>query len=353
LDLIGDDHPLHFGRPGGIAPRGANFTLQNSDCLVIIGARMDMALTAYAHDRLARGATKVMVDIDPAEIAKMKTPIHLPIVSDARDVIERMLVRLPERDTFRREPWLARCREWRSKYPLVLPEHRQQCDGISMYYFSEVLTEELSPNDVVSPGSSGFASEIFFLNFKVKYGQRVFHNRGTGAMGFGLPASIGACLASGRQRTVSVDGDGGFQMNIQELATVANLDLPIKFFVINNRGYASIRTSQTNYFKLLVGADDTSGLRLPDVRKVAAAYGLKTALIDGPANIREKVRDVLNADGAVVCEVIVPPDEPRGPRVASAQRPDGSMVSKPLEDLWPFLDREEFLANMIVPALEE
>jgi len=142
-------------------------------------------------------------------------------------------------------------------------------------------------------------------------------------------------------------------MNIQELATVANLQLPIKFFVVNNRGYASIRTSQTNYFDLLVGADDTSGLRLPDVRKVAAAYGLATAEIVGPENVRDRVREVLDFAGPIVCEVRVPADEARGPRVASAQRPDGSMVSKPLEDLWPFLDREEFLANMIVPALED
>jgi acetolactate synthase-1/2/3 large subunit len=353
LDLIADDHPLHFGRPGGIAPRGANFTLQNADCLVIIGARMDMALTAYAHDRLARGAAKIMVDIDRAEIQKMNTRIDVPIVADAGEVIDELLARLPGKDTFRRDTWLARCREWKQRYPLVLPEHRALTGQISMYHFSEVLTEELAPDDVVTPGSSGFASEIFFLNFKVKQGQRVFHNRGTGAMGFGLPASIGACLASNRRRTVSVDGDGGFQMNIQELATVANLRLPIKFFVINNRGYASIRTSQSNYFNLLVGADDTSGLRLPELTKVAQAYGLKTARLDDPACLRDRIKEVLASDGPVVCEVVVRADEPRGPRVASAQRVDGSMVSKPLEDLWPFLDREEFRSNMIVPPLDD
>src|SRR5688572_27369411 len=353
LDLIGDDHPLHFGRPGGIAPRGANFTLQNADCLVIIGARLDMALTAYAHERLAREAKKVMVDIDPAEIAKMKTAIHLPIVADAAVVIDRILGRVSTTNTFCREPWLARCREWRQRYPLVLPQHREMNDGVSMYYFSEVLSDELRADDVLAPGSSGFASEMFFLNLKVKAGQRVFHNRGTGAMGFGLPASIGACVASGKRRTICVDGDGGFQMNIQELATVEHLKLPIKFFVINNRGYASIRTSQTNHFGRLVGADDTSGLGLPNVRKVAAAYGLPTALVDGPDDLRMRIREVLSADGPIVCEVIVPADEPRGPRVASAQRPDGSMVSKPLEDLWPFLEREEFLSNMIVPPIED
>ena len=212
LDLIGDDHPLHFGRPGGIAPRGANFTLQNADCLVTIGARLDMALTAYAHERFARGAKKAMVDIDPAEIEKMKTTIHLPIVADAAEVIDRVLAVVTEPNAFQRDPWLARCREWRTRYPLVLPAHRENTDGVSMYYFSEVLTEELRADDIIAPSSSGFASEIFFLNFKVKHGQRVFHNRGMGAMGFGLPASIGACIASGNRRTISVDGDGGFQI---------------------------------------------------------------------------------------------------------------------------------------------
>ena len=353
LDLIADDHPLHFGRPGGIAPRGANFTLQNSDLLLVIGARMDMALTAYAHDRLARGAKKIMVDIDPAEISKMRTTIHVPVVSDAGDFIDEMLRQVPPGESYRRDPWRERCRDWRDRYPLVLPSHREPNDGVSMYHFSEVLSEELDASDVIAPGSSGFASEMFILNFKVKEGQRIFHNRGTGAMGFGLPASIGACVASGRRRTVSVDGDGGFQMNIQELATVANHALPIKFFVVNNRGYASIRSSQQNYFNLLVGADDSSGLRLPDVGKVAEAYGVPTRHIDDPSQLRDRIREVLDAEGPVVCEVKVPADEPRLPRVSSSQRADGSMVSKPLEDLWPFLDREEFLANMIVPALEE
>jgi acetolactate synthase-1/2/3 large subunit len=353
LDLIGDDHPLHFGRPGGIAPRGANFTLQNSDLLLVIGARMDMALTAYAHDRLARGAKKVMVDIDPAEIAKMKTTIHVPVVSDAGEFIDELLRQIPAGETYRREPWLERSREWRERYPLVLPSHREPNDGVSMYYFSEVLSEELAADDVIAPGSSGFASEMFLLNLKVKQGQRVFHNRGTGAMGFGLPASIGACVASGRRRTVCVDGDGGFQLNIQELATVASHALPIKFFVVNNRGYASIRSSQQNYFNLLVAADESSGLRLPNVRKVAEAYGLPTAYIEHPSHLRDRIRDVLTSDGPVVCEVRAPADEARMPRVSSSQRPDGSMVSKPLEDMWPFLDREEFRSNMIVPALEE
>jgi len=353
LDLVPEEHPLFMGRPGSIAPRGANFTLQNSDCLLTIGTRLDMALTAYAHENLARGAKKILVDIDPAEIRKMKTTVHLPVVADARAFLREMLRQGGRIDAGGRSSWVARCSDWKTRYPVVLAEHRAQSDPVSMYYFSEVLVEELAGTDVIVPGSSGFASEIFFLVFKVKAGQRVFHNRGTGAMGLAQPASLGACLASGRKRTVSVDGDGGFQMNAQELATIARLQLPIKFFVVNNQGYASIRTSQRNYFGRLVAADTSSGLKLPDLQKIAAAYDVGYARIASTMELRPVIREVLDAPGPVVCEVMAPPEEPRGPRVSSVQRADGTMVSKPLEDLWPFLDRAEFHANMIIPPLPE
>ena len=155
------------------------------------------------------------------------------------------------------------------------------------------------------------------------------------------------------RRTVCVDGDGGFQFNIQELETVSRLRLPIKFFVLNNDGYASIRASQTNFFgSPQIGCDAATGLTVPDVCKVAAAFGLATARIETQANLRQQVRQVLETPGPVVCDVMVIPDEMRGPRLSSKQLADGSLVSLPLEDLWPFLDREEFRANMIVAPLE-
>ncbi|MGZ4962741.1 MAG: thiamine pyrophosphate-dependent enzyme, partial [Limisphaerales bacterium] len=174
----------------------------------------------------------------------------------------------------------------------------------------------------------------------------------TGAMGFSQPAAIGAAVASGR-RTICVDGDGGFQMNIQELATVERLKLPIKFFVINNNGYASIRASQTNYFKRLAGADASSGVTLPDLAEVAKAYGLPFERIKGKSDLVSGIKKVLSSPGPVVCEVVVAPDEERVPRASSYLKPDGSMGSKPLEDLFPFLDREEFRKNMIVPTIED
>jgi acetolactate synthase-1/2/3 large subunit len=352
LDLIYDDHPLCCGRPGSLAPRGANFTLQNSDLLIVVGSRLDMAMTAYAHDRLARGAKKVMVDIDEAEIRKMQTPIHLPIVADAGAFLTELSERCGEIISTPWKQWLQRCQDWKTRYPLVLPEHRNLPGHISMYHFSEALSDELAEGDVIVPGSSGFAIEIFLLCLKIKRGQRCFHNRGTGSMGLGLPASVGAAVASQR-RTICVDGDGGFQMNIQELATAERLKLPIKFFVANNDGYGSIRASQNGYFHRLVGADRSSGVTLPDLGEVAKAYGLPFVRISDKSTLHQSIREVLESDGPIVCEVVIALNEERIPRASSFIRPDGSMGSKPLEDLFPFLPREEFLASMIVEPLKD
>jgi acetolactate synthase-1/2/3 large subunit len=186
----------------------------------------------------------------------------------------------------------------------------------------------------------------------MKKGQRLYHTTALGAMGNGLPSTIGACLGSGGKETVCIDGDGGIQLNIQELQTIARLNLPIKLFVLNNGGFSSIRTSQKRWFGRLTAADTTSKLTLPDLMKIAAAYGLPSTQIATQRDLRKQVRAVLNQSGPVICDVVCLPDEARMPSLSSVQLPDGSMVSKPLEDLWPFLDRKEFLANMIIPPIE-
>ena len=226
---------------------------------------------------------------------------------------------------------------------------------VSIYHLAEVIGCETKSSDRLISGSSGSGIEIFLLACPTRTGQRIYHTAGLGSMGFALPGSIAVCLAGGRQRTVCVDGDGGFQFNIQELETVARLNLPIKFFVLNNNGYASIRASQTNYFgKASIGCDDQTGLTVPDISKVAAAYGLQTAVIEDQSNLSADVRRVLNMPGPVVCDVRVIPDEVRARR--ACPRRNGrtvQFVSKPLDDLWPFLERVEFLANMIVGTPEE
>ncbi|MBF0594321.1 MAG: thiamine pyrophosphate-binding protein [Candidatus Omnitrophica bacterium] len=352
VDLISSEHDLHFGMPGMIASRSANFTLQNSDLLLILGARLDMALIAYAPDKLARGAKKVMVNIDPAEINKIGPSIDLPIVMDAGLFMHRVLARkgtLQARDC---STWIDRCRVWKERYPFVLPEHHAEVEKVSVYAFSDILSRELTSDYVILPGNAGNACEIFLTAFKVKAGQRVFHNKGTGAMGFAQPAAIGACLASGNRPTVCIDGDGGFQLNIQELETIRRLNLPIKFFVMNNDGYASIRVSQRGCFERVTVADKSSGLTLPDLSKVVGAYGIATVRITDQKDLKQKIRQVLDMQGPVVCDVMIIPDEVRAPRVMSFHHADGTIVSKPLEDMSPLLEREEFYSNMIVKHLD-
>jgi acetolactate synthase-1/2/3 large subunit len=359
MDLLDDDDPLLVGRPGTVASRGANFALQNADFVLVIGTRLDPPLMGWDPRQFARGAYKTVVDIDPAELRKLEGAIDNPICADARTFIEDMLrVAGSALDKKKdRSPWLQRCLDWKARYPLVLPAHRAP-GLVSIYHLAEVIGQEAGPNDRVVSGNSGSAIEVFLLAYRARKGRRVFHTAGLGAMGYGIAASIGVCVGSGGRKTICVDGDGGLQLNIQELATIAHLQLPIKLFVLNNQGYASIRASQTNYFGgPNIGCSPETGVSIPDYRKVARAYGLKTAVIEGQGegklDLRAAVRKVLRSRGPVVCDVHVVPDEIRAPRVTSIQRADGSFVSKPLEDLWPFLDREEFAQNMIVEPVRE
>lgn len=352
-DMVPDSHPLMIGRPGPVAPRGANFALQNSDWMLALGARLDLVVTGYAPQNFARAASKIMVDLDAAELRKMHDTVTLAVCADVTDFIAeftRQAGDVKERD---RGGWDTRCREWKTKYPVVLPEYRQLPSGVSTYVLAEAVSRAAGADDVIVSGSSGAGIEIFCLAVKLQEGQRLFLTTALGAMGNGLPAVIGACLAHGRRRTLCVDGDGGLQLNIQELETIRRLQLPIKLFVLNNDGYASIRTSQTRYFGRLAGADATSGVTLPPLRGVVEAYGLPYARIERDHELVEQVSTLLAVPGPTVIEVITPREEPRAPSLSSTRRADGSMVSKPLEDLWPFLPREEFLANMVIPPLAE
>lgn len=348
IDFLPENHELFAGRPGSVGQRGANFVLQNSDLLISIGARLDLAQVGFNYKNLAPKARKIIVDIDPAEIAKIDTMIELKICCDAKNFIQKFLNKKNKIKKIDRTEWLDWCRKLKDTYPVTLPEYWNEKSYVNTYVFLDVLSDMMRENDILVPGSSGSCSEITMQTFKVKKGQRIFNNPGLGAMGYGLPASIGACIASNRKRVVSIIGDGGLQHNIQELETVVRLRLPLKIFILNNNGYASIRNMQKSHFKgHLVGCDPTSGLTLPDICKIASSYGLKTSRIFNHENIREKVKEVLEIDGPVVCELMINPDMPTAPRLVSEVRPDGSIVSKPLEDLWPFLDREEFRNNML------
>ena len=354
MDLIAEGHLLYTGRPGATGQRGANFTQQNADWLLVIGARLDYGQTGYSHQNFAHAASKVIVEIDPAEIGKLEMPVDVPACADAGDFM-REIIRQREKIIPRdRNGWLSRCKAWQAKYPVILPEYRAETEYVNNYVLIDVLAEEMSGEDILVPGSSGASSEITMQAFRVKEGMRIFNTQGLGPMGFGVSAAIGGCLAGGGKRTICIDGDGGFAMNLQELETVSRLQLPIKIFVLNNRGYASIRNTQRTYFEgHLVGCDDSSGLTLPDTEKIAAAFGIHYLKIENHSHIRQQVQDALEYNGPVICEVMISPDQQAAPRITSRQQPDGSMVSMPMEDMWPLLDRDEFRANMIIPPVTE
>jgi acetolactate synthase I/II/III large subunit len=353
-DLISSDDPLFAGRPGSLAARGANFAIQNCDFLLIVGARMDNPLTGFAPKNLARAAWKAMVDVDAAEIAKLDGALNDQLQADAGAFLRELLAQKEKIQPKDQAGWRARVKDWQLRYPLITEEHRKPDSLVSIFHLAEVLSEETTPEDCVVSGSSGSGIEIFIFSYPTRSGQRVYHTAGLGSMGFGLPASIGVSLAKDRRRTICVDGDGGFQFNIQELETVARLNLPIKFFVLNNEGYASIRASQQAWFgSAFMGGDRTTGLTLPNLSKIAASYGIASYLIEDQKHLRADVRKVLAMPGPVVVDVHVIKEEVRGPRLQSMQLPDGRFVSKPLEDLWPYLARDEFRGNMIIPPVEE
>ena len=353
IDFLEEDHPLFVGRPGGVGSRGANFSQQNSDFLISIGARLDHGQTAYQHKYFARGAKKVIVDIDKHEIDKLQMEIAHPLVVDAGEFI-RELIRQRSKIKVSCTPWLDRCKNGQAKYPVVLQEYWEETEHVNNYVFVDVLSDALPRDSLVIPGSSGGCSEVTMQAFKMKSGTRVFNSEGLGPMGFGIPASIGGCIASGRRETVCIDGDGGFIMNIQELETVRRLGLPIKFFVLNNDGYVSIRNTQSKHFQgKFVASSTSSGLTLPDLQKNAAVYDIPYFRIENHENIRAQVTEVLNQEGPVICEVMLPSTHVTAPKTSVYRKEDGSFAARPMEDLAPFLDREEFRENMIIEIVDD
>ena len=349
LDLLPEDHELFLGRPGCIGQRGANFVQQNSDLILTIGARLDYGQIGYAHETFARAAKKIIVDVDAAELKKFKFNVDLAVNASAENFIEGLLSNSEKVKNIDRSAWMEKCRHWKKTYPVVLPEHRSKTDYASTYVLVDTLSELSSDDSLFVPENSGAASEIVMQALRLKKGQRVITTNSLGSMGSGMPASIGACIAGDNKPTICVVGDGGFQMNIQDIETVRRLNLRIKYFVLNNDGYGSIKNMQRNYFKgLFVASNPGSGVTLPASQKIALAYNIKFFQINKNDQVVEIVKEVLSYDGPVICEIIVDPSEPTMPKLTSEVKPDGSMVSKPLEDLWPFLDRDEFEANMIV-----
>jgi acetolactate synthase-1/2/3 large subunit len=350
MDYIPNAHPLYAGRAGGMGDRHGNLAMQNADLLFCMGSRLDFSMTGYELTEWSPGSEKIVIDIDPAEIAKLKGASRITAVTaDAGTVINTLLARrneLPKRDYM---AWKSKIREWQEKYPVNTREKYTTPDGgITTYAFVDTLCKYLPENAFVAPCSSGTTAEIFFQAFTVKAGQTIRSNHGLGAMGFEIPNAIGMCIANGGKPVACIAGDGGMQLNIQELSVIKGRNLPIKLFVINNHGYASIRNMQNNHFAgRHAGCDKNSGLYLPSMCGLAAAYGIPHFYAETPEQLDEAVRTTLSVQGAVLCEITVTGDCLVIPRTATRVMPDGSMRSSPLENQFPFLSDEEVKVNIL------
>ena len=346
IDLIPSDHPLFFGRPGILGERPANFIMQNSDLFIVLGTRMGIRICGYAYETVARNAVKVMIDVDEAELEKPTFRPDVKIRSDARVFLEMLHDVLPSLP--QKEDWFAYCRRIKEKYPVVTPEHRARTDYVSSYVLPEAIMRH-APDPLAVVTANGVAYTSTFQAIPIRRGMRMFANEACASMGYGLPAAIGAAFAGGDGRVVvCFEGDGSIQMNLQELQTMANYKLPIKLFVYNNGGYLSIKTTQKAFFDgFFVGSEEGSGVILPSFEKLAVAYGLPYFRLNNNQELDAKLPQVFSEDGPMLIEVMLDPFEALGPKAASKRLPDGTMVSAPLEDMAPFLPREELNANMI------
>lgn len=353
IDLLPSDHALYAGRAGVYGQRGANFAIQNCDLLLSVGARLSIPQTGYQYSEFARAARKIYVDIDSHELNKFSQSPDLAICADAKDFLEALLDQM-KGVVYRTniEPWRARCRSWRENYPVDLPEYAARTDYVNSFHFVSILGEELAQDEVIVPTASGSGFTSCHQALKVKRGQRCFTSNGFAEMGFDLPGAIGACFGLDKRRVVQMTGDGGLQMNLQELQTIVTHALPIKLFVFSNGGYLTIKHTENALFAgHQAGTGPESGVTLPDIQKIGAAFGLNTFRITNHGHMRARIREVLDASGPAICEVMTDPKQLLIPKTSFRQLPDGALISPPLEDLYPFLERDEFLANMIIPPL--
>jgi acetolactate synthase-1/2/3 large subunit len=349
FDLIDSDNPLYVGRIGTIGDRAGNFALQNSDLLISVGSRNNIRQVSYNWKSFARAAKKVVVDIDQAELNKPTLRPDIAIHADVGYFLGELRSQLEKENLPSWAEWCGWCAERKERYPVVLPEYRKERGYVNPYYFVQTLSECLRERDVVVTGN-GTASVVYFQTGVVKKGQRVVWNSGCASMGYDLPAAIGASIGLNKKKVVCIAGDGSLQMNIQELQTVHTQNLPLKIFYLNNQGYVSIKQTQDSFFEgRRVACDKASGVSLPDISKVAGAYGLLSEVITNHNSLKEKIRKMLAGPSAVVCDVRLSPEYKFAPKLSSEKRADGKIISKPLEDMYPFLDRQEFKSNMLVP----
>lgn len=351
-DLIASDHPLFCGRPGTIGTRAGNFVVQNADLVIVIGSRLNIRQTSYNWSSFASAAHVIHVDIDEAELRKPTYRANEALCADAGEFCSGMMNAIDRRHEPVRAPasWLAWCKERSERYPNVADAKRDCARPLNPYVFVEGLFDQLEADDIVVTGNAA-ACIVSFQTARLKEGQRLFSNSGSASMGYDLPAAIGAYFGAvdargSQRRVVCVAGDGSLMLNMQELQTIVTNAIPIKLVVLNNGGYLSIRTSQNNFFKRRVGESASSGIGFPDFGKLAAAFGLAYRRIESH-DYADSLQHSLDAEGPMMIEVMLDSEQGFEPRLSSRQLEDGRIATPRLEDMFPFLPRDELQANLI------
>lgn len=340
-DIIWHDHPLCFGKPGICGDRIGNIMVQNSDLLIVIGTRLSIRQISYAYDLLAPKAYKVMIDIDVNELKKPTLSIDLPIHADIRDFLDAFQEKLSGKSIPSFEDWIQWGRAIEKELPTLFEDNPSVLGYISSYVFADELFKQLHDGDVVVTGN-GTAYTSTYQAMKINKGVRVFANQGCAAMGYDLPAGIGAAIANNKGRTILITGDGSIQMNLQELQTLLTYRIPLKIFVLENQGYLAIKTTQQSFFQgHYTGSDPTSGVVCPDMEKIAKAYGISfVRLTQEGDSLRNAIADILNDEGVCICEIKMHPLQTLYPKSASFMDKDGKMSSAPLEKMAPFMSDE-------------
>lgn len=346
MDLLWEDHPLYLGRFGPTGQRRANFTIQNADLLICVGTGMAVAAVGFDTSTFAPGAKRIMVNVDAGELDKPHFKLDCGLLADLRPFFMQFLQQFSASDVHYDERWLPEVMKWKASFPIITDNYFEDDEHVNSYVLANVISKHTGPGEVVLSGNSLDAQSIFH-SFAVKPGQRVLTNSNYGAMGWDLPAAIGACLARRGARTVLVTGDGSIEMNVQELLTIGHNGLDVKVFVLNNAGYASIRTTQNTFFEgRHVGSSSESGLGNPRFDALAEAFGLGYRLLETNHDLEAVVPEVLLAEGPCLCEVNVSFLQEREPRIISRRREDGTFESCPLDEQYPFLSKETHEAVM-------
>ena len=349
IDTMRHDLHEYVGKTGVKGDRAANFAMQNSDLIIAIGTSMHVTVTGYTYEHFARKAKKIVVDIDQISHKKNTIKIDQFVLSDAKKFLEKIQKFIENEKIKEFSEWAEQCNRWKKKYPVCLPEYKKIKGKLNSYVLIDTLCKYSKENDIFVSDAGGTYYATSQAIQLTKKGQRYIPSSAMATMGYSLPAAIGISVAINKKRVLALTGDGSFQQNLQELQTVIEYNLPIKLFVLNNEGYESIRTSQKNYFeKRFLGEGNQSGLSFPDTEKIAKAYGIKFIRISEYGEVDGKIKDILSFNGPVICEVMVPSDQQIIPTVSSRVNPDGTMSSRPLEDMYPFLDRDEYRSNLFI-----